>query len=217
MNSARLENCPFHVNVSWGEHTRRCVSGQFSRRITGQQVAAILHMMAKRALMLGSMLLTFVFMPLGASAVTIDQIVAMSKAGVSDSAIIAMIERDRTVFALDPAQLVELQQAGVSGPVTVAMIRTGNAQQPPDAAMAPETPAAAPDQPSFVTYAVPYAVPVFVPVRRSRAVVAVAAPPPPPQAASARGMFFTQPATGIFFRPPADANCPAPAVAPHPR
>jgi hypothetical protein len=166
-------------------------------------------------LIFGSLLLAMALMPAAASAVTIDQIVAMSRAGVTDSAIIALIERDRTVFALDSAQLVELQQAGVSGPVTVAMIRTASAPEQPGVVAAQDTPATIPDQPAVVTYAVPYAVPVFVPVRHSR--VVVVAPEAQTQVTSARGMFFTQPAAGMFFRQPADANCPAPTVTRHPR
>ena len=58
-----------------------------------------------------------------ALAVTADQIVAMTRAGVSDGAIIALIEHDRSVFALDADQLVELQRSGVSEAVTVAMLK----------------------------------------------------------------------------------------------
>lgn len=157
--------------------------------------------------------------PAAASAVTIDQIVAMSKAGVSDAVIVALIERDKTVFTLDPAQLVELQQAGVTEAVTVAMIRSDGVREQPPNVSTPEQPTVAlPEQPAVVTYAVPYAVPVRV--RRSRVLVAAPAAPTalvPPTVTSARGIFFTQPATGIFFQPPAGANCQPPAASPHRR
>jgi hypothetical protein len=167
--------------------------------------------------MLVGLLCLFLLVPAAASAVTIDQIIAMSRAGVSDAAIVALIERDRTVFALDAAQLVELQQAGVAEAVTVAMIRNDGTREQPNA-VAPAGPP--PEQPAVVTYAVPYVVPV--PARRSRVVVgvppsvSVAQPPVAQAATSARGIFFTQPSTGIFFQPPA-ANCQTPAASPHPR
>jgi hypothetical protein len=188
------------------------------------------------AILLG--LLTLV--PAAARAVTIDQIVAMSRAGVSDAVIIATIEHDRSVFTLDPAQLVELQKAGVTDTVAVAMIKSGEAREqtsvatpapapqaeaapaPPAEAAPPEAPMAAPEPSVVVVYAVPYVVPRHA--HQSRVVVAapvVAAPvavhPVQAAAAPARGMFFTQPSTGIFFQPPADANCPLPPKSPHRR
>jgi hypothetical protein len=152
--------------------------------------------------------------PTAASAVTVDQIVAMSKAGVTDAVIIALIERDKTVFALDPAQLVELQQAGVAEAVTVAMLRSDGAREQPNAASPDQSASAPPEQPAVVAYAVPYAVPVPVRVRRT-CVVALA--PAAQPATAARGIFFTQPSTGIFFPPPAAASCPAAAASARPR
>jgi hypothetical protein len=165
----------------------------------------------------------FILVPATARAVTIDQIVSMSKAGVSDAVIVAMIDHDRSVFTLDPAQLVELQQAGVSEAVTVAMIKTDTRDEQATVPPPEPTPAVAPEQPAAVAYVVPY---VVVPARaRTRRVVtatcavapAVVAPTAP-AATSARGMFFTQPATGMFFQPPAAAaNCPAPPASPQRR
>ncbi|HEX3703700.1 MAG TPA: hypothetical protein VHU82_10230 [Vicinamibacterales bacterium] len=171
------------------------------------------------------MLCLLMLLPATARAVTIDQIVSMSKAGVSDAVIVAMIDHDRSVFTLDPAQLVELQQAGVSDAVTVAMIRTDARDEQTSIPPPEPTPAVAPEQSAVVAYAVPY---VVVPGRaRSRRVAAttsVVAPavtvvaPAVQAATSARGMFFTQPATGMFFQPPAAAvNCPTPPPSPHRR
>jgi hypothetical protein len=56
--------------------------------------------------------------------VTVDQVIAMTKAGVSDAAIVALIERDRPVFVLASTHLVMLRKAGVSQPVIVAMLMT---------------------------------------------------------------------------------------------
>jgi hypothetical protein len=75
-----------------------------------------------------------------AVAVTLDEVLQLSKSGVSDQVIIAMIERDRTIFSIDANQLVALKQAGVSEPVVLAMLRSGR-----DAGAAPE--AAAPAEP----------------------------------------------------------------------
>ena len=49
-----------------------------------------------------------------ASAVTLDQVVALAKAGVTDTVILALIDRDQTVFAIEPEQIVKLQRDGLS-------------------------------------------------------------------------------------------------------
>lgn len=139
--------------------------------------------------------------PSAASAVTIDQIVALSKAGVSDAVIVALIGRDHSVFTLEPAQLAELQQAGVTEPVTVAMLENGGAREP----LADTVPA----QPGVVVYAVP------AQTRRPHGVVAPPAVRAAQAVSSTRGIFFANPSTGIFFPPPAAADCPTPAARPH--
>ncbi len=65
--------------------------------------------------------------PTAASAVTPDQIVAMSKAGVSDAVIVAVIDRDQTIFELAPDQLVALKSQGLSDTVLLAMLKSGRA------------------------------------------------------------------------------------------
>jgi hypothetical protein len=62
--------------------------------------------------------------PTTARAVTIDDIVALSNAGVTDSIVIAVIDADQTVFDLTPQQILELKQAGVSDSVVVKMVGT---------------------------------------------------------------------------------------------
>ena len=47
----------------------------------------------------------FALAPVSASAVTVDQIVAMSKAGVSEAVILALLDRDGTVLTIDPELL----------------------------------------------------------------------------------------------------------------
>lgn len=63
--------------------------------------------------------------PAAASAVTLDQIVALSKAGISEPIILAMIDRDKTVFTIEPDQLVALKREGVSEAIILAMLKSG--------------------------------------------------------------------------------------------
>jgi hypothetical protein len=60
-----------------------------------------------------------------ASAVTVDQIVALSKAGVSEAVILALLERDGTVLTIEPEQLVALKRDGLSDALITAMLRSG--------------------------------------------------------------------------------------------
>jgi hypothetical protein len=72
-----------------------------------------------------------------ASAATVEQIVALSKAGVSDSVILALIDRDKTIFTLDADQLVTLKRQGVSEAIVLAMLKSGRAEA--DAAVRAES------------------------------------------------------------------------------
>lgn len=112
-----------------------------------------------------------------AEAVTVRDLIELSKAGLGDEVLIALIEVDRQVFALDTATLRKLKDGGVSEAVIVALIRSGRTPRPePAPAAAPE-----PRQPDVVVidhhdqhapvptpapiaYPVPVAVPVYVPV-----------------------------------------------------
>jgi hypothetical protein len=115
-----------------------------------------------------------------ADAVTIRDIIELSKAGLSEPVLLALIEVDRSVFTIDTATLKHLKDSGVSDAVIVALIRSGRtpATQPvappvtttdpdPEPAREPQvividhhdTPAPAP-QP----VAVPVAYPVYVPI-----------------------------------------------------
>jgi hypothetical protein len=67
----------------------------------------------------------FTLTPIAASAVTVDQIVALTKAGISEPIILALIERDKTVLTIDPEQLVSLRRDGLSENVIVAMLKSG--------------------------------------------------------------------------------------------
>jgi len=63
--------------------------------------------------------------PSRASAVTVDDIVSLSRAGVTDAVILALIDRDKTIFTIEPDQLVTLKSQGVSEAVVLAMLKSG--------------------------------------------------------------------------------------------
>lgn len=108
-----------------------------------------------------------------AEAVTIRDVIELSKAGLSETVLLALIEVDRRVFTIDTPTLKQLKDAGVTDAVIVALIRSGRTQPPPSPPVpetrpAPEViviehaaPAPAPaPQPIAVPY--PVAVPVYV-------------------------------------------------------
>jgi hypothetical protein len=65
-----------------------------------------------------------------AEAVSIRDVIELTKAGLSDQVLLALIEVDRSVFAIDTATLKQLKEAGVSDPVIVALIRSGRTRTP---------------------------------------------------------------------------------------
>jgi hypothetical protein len=112
-----------------------------------------------------------------AEAITIRDVIELTKAGVSEEVLLALIDVDGGVYASDAETLKALKQAGVSERVMVALVRSGRERplpEPPpppvpeDQAMAP-APAPAPQvvvvepqQPQVQQVVVP--VPVYVPV-----------------------------------------------------
>ena len=110
-----------------------------------------------------------------ADAVTVRDIIELSKAGLSEPVLLALIDVDRSVFTIDTATLKGLKDAGVSDAVIVAMIRSGRGT-PPTALPAASEPQAQPEpaQPQVIVVehhdpapqpvAYPVAVPVYVPV-----------------------------------------------------
>jgi hypothetical protein len=115
-----------------------------------------------------------VFLATGrADALTIRDLIELSKAGLGDPVLLALIEVDRGVFSIDTETLKQLKNGGVSDAVIIALIKSGRTKNPepaPAPAPEPRTPevivvehrdppaAAPPPQP----YPVP--VPVYVPV-----------------------------------------------------
>lgn len=130
---------------------------------------------------LAAMTVALALIPAVASAVTIDDILYLSKAGVSESVILALIDRDKTVFTLAPDQLVSLKHDGVSDAVLLAMLKSGRDEGDAAArgdgefnralylsdraamqAAAPVQVEAAPRPPEVVTVPVPVPVPYAV-------------------------------------------------------
>lgn len=110
-----------------------------------------------------------------ASALSLRDLIELSRAGLGDEVLLALIDVDRPVFAIDAETLKSLKAAGVSERVIVAVVRSGRAPVAPVVATEPEpeTPVAAPEpqvvvidhhdqQPQIREVAVPY--PVYVPV-----------------------------------------------------
>ncbi len=116
-----------------------------------------------------------------AEALNVRDVIELSKAGLSEPVLLALIDVERSVFAIDTATLKQLKDAGLSDAVIVAMIRSGRqapADVPAAASPEPAVPAPAPppdpqpepqvividhhDAPPPVYY--PVAVPVYVPV-----------------------------------------------------
>lgn len=116
-----------------------------------------------------------------AEAVTIRDVIELTKAGLSEPVLLALIEVDRGVFAVDTATLKQLKDAGVTDAVIVALIRSGRTPRPRETELAP-VPEPRPEPevividhhaapaPAPAPIAVPYpvAVPVYItaPARR---------------------------------------------------
>jgi len=58
-------------------------------------------------------------------AITVDEVIDLSKSGADDSVILAQIQADSTVFHLTVQEILDLKDAGVSDPVITYMINTG--------------------------------------------------------------------------------------------
>ena len=92
-------------------------------------------------------LLALTLLAVPAEAVTLHEIIALSKAGLGDDVLLALIEVDGGVFSVDPDSLTRLKQAGVSERVIVALIRSGREPVAAEAATsAPAEPEAPPPQ-----------------------------------------------------------------------
>lgn len=66
-----------------------------------------------------------------AEAITLREIVELTRAGLSDDILLALIEVDQRVFEIDPDTLKALKDAGVSTRVIVAIVKSGRTPAPP--------------------------------------------------------------------------------------
>ena len=108
-----------------------------------------------------------------AEAVSVRDIIELSRAGLSEEVLVALIEVDDTPFSLDARRLLELRAAGVSDRVLLAMLRSGRVKSPETAAVHPVAPVVTPALPAVVVVedrrtpqprAYPVLIPVLIPV-----------------------------------------------------
>jgi hypothetical protein len=100
-----------------------------------------------------------------ADAVTLTEIMQLTKAGVDEEVLLALIEVDQRVFSIDPETITQLKAAGVSPRVIVAIVKSGRTPPPPPLPEADITPPEPPaPQVVVVERPVVHEVPVAVPV-----------------------------------------------------
>ena len=119
-----------------------------------------------------------------AQALTIRDVIELTRAGLTDDVLVALIEVDGGVYSTDTATLKSLKDAGVSPRVMIALIRSGRdrrVEEPPPVPVVDDASVEAPPPPTVVVehcgviehrepqvqqVAVP--VPVYVPVYPTR-------------------------------------------------
>ena len=119
-----------------------------------------------------------------AQALTIRDVIELTRAGLKDEVLVALIEVDGGVYATDTATLKSLKEAGVSDRVMIALIRSGRdrrVEEPPPVPVVDDAQLETPPPPTVVVehrgviehrepqvqqVAVP--VPVYVPVYPTR-------------------------------------------------
>src|SRR3954469_6401901 len=158
----------------------------FSPFAAGQHVAAVCIMprFLRRAVALG-VLVAALCIPAPALAVTVDEIVGLAHAGVTDAVILALIDREKTFFALEPHQIAKLQSEGLSEPVILAMLKSGRGEGD-DAARAD-----AADTAAFIRSG----------LAPGPDLVIVGHGPERPNTSHAEG-FYSAPGNGTYFIPP---------------
>jgi len=110
--------------------------------------------------------------PARADALTVRDILELTRAGLGEEILLTLIDVDRSVFPIDTATLKRLKEAGVSERVILAMVRSARMPVPVPDPVAVVEPAPAPepqviviehhDQP--LIREVPVAVPIYVPI-----------------------------------------------------
>jgi hypothetical protein len=127
----------------------------------------------RRLLCFAVMLPLLTLLPARADALTVRDVIELTRAGLGDEILLALVEVDPSVFPIDTATLKRLKEAGVSERVIVAMVRSARTPAPPPEPMpvAADEPASAPEPQVVVidhhdtqVREVPVAVPVYIPV-----------------------------------------------------
>jgi hypothetical protein len=111
--------------------------------------------------------------PSRADALTFRDVIELTRAGLGEEVLLALIEVDRSVFPIDAASIKQLKDAGVSERVILAMVRSArevqSAQDQMPVVDAPAPPVAPPPQVVVIDHhdpeirEVPVVVPVYVP------------------------------------------------------
>ena len=131
--------------------------------------------MALRRVFVAAALVLAVALP--AQAVTLRDLVDLSKSGLSDEILIALVEAERSVFHLDAADVRELKRQGISDRLLLHLLQTPAIREEAARAAAPayapdpQPREAAPAQQVVVvdrveTIAVPVYYPIYVPAPR---------------------------------------------------
>jgi hypothetical protein len=109
-----------------------------------------------------------------ADALSLRDIVELSRAGLGDDVLLALIEVDPSVFPIDAATLKDLKASGVSERVIVAMVRSARTPPPLDPAPAQDLQPAPEPQVVVIEHHDPpvvrevqVAYPVYIPVESS--------------------------------------------------
>jgi hypothetical protein len=127
--------------------------------------------------------LTLSLLPARAEALTVRDVVELTRAGLGEEVLLALIEVDRSIFPIDAATIKELKANGVTERVIAAMVRSGREVPPPDPIVTEPAPQPAAPQPQVIVIEhrdppevrevvreVPVAVPVYIPVATTRSV-----------------------------------------------
>jgi hypothetical protein len=124
-------------------------------------------------------ILFMMLLPARADALTVRDVVELTRAGLGEELLLALIEVDRSVFPIDVATLKELKASGVSERVITAMVRSGREVTPPEPMVAEVAPPPVPPEPQVIVIEhreapevreVPVAVPVYIPVATTRSI-----------------------------------------------
>lgn len=74
--------------------------------------------------------LTLLWFPASARALTLQDIIGLSKAGLHEDVLLALIDVERPVFPIDAGTIKSLKDAGVADRVLIAIIRSGRIPPP---------------------------------------------------------------------------------------